>query len=143
MSQFRNESDPRTWLFGILNNKIAEHYRQQSKISKVDLGNDRTLDDFFDDQGNWKSTVVSSQWDTNAQNLFDNPLFIKAFQDCLERLPAEWNRCINLKYLEQRKSKAVCQELGITVTNYWQIMHRAKLQLRRCLETNWFEKDRE
>jgi len=38
------------------------------------------------------------------------------------------------------ESEEICQELEITPTNYWQIMHRAKLQLRECIENNWFNK---
>jgi RNA polymerase sigma-70 factor (ECF subfamily) len=36
-----------------------------------------------------------------------------------------------------KKGEEICQELGITPTNFWQIMHRAKLQLRECIENNW------
>ncbi|MCK5276978.1 MAG: RNA polymerase subunit sigma, partial [Cyclobacteriaceae bacterium] len=46
---------------------------------------------------------------------------------------------IHLKYLEEKDGKEICQELGITSSNYWQILHRAKLQLRICIEENWFK----
>jgi DNA-directed RNA polymerase specialized sigma24 family protein len=26
----------------------------------------------------------------------------------------------------------------VSVNNYWTMMHRARLHLRRCLEVNWF-----
>jgi DNA-directed RNA polymerase specialized sigma24 family protein len=35
----------------------------------------------------------------------------------------------------------ICQELDITPTNFWQIVHRAKLQLRNCVKENWFENE--
>ena len=33
------------------------------------------------------------------------------------------------------------KSLGLTPTNLWTMMHRARLRLRRCLSVNWFESD--
>jgi RNA polymerase sigma-70 factor (ECF subfamily) len=33
----------------------------------------------------------------------------------------------------------ICKVLGITPSNLWVILHRARAKLRRCLEVNWFE----
>jgi DNA-directed RNA polymerase specialized sigma24 family protein len=35
-------------------------------------------------------------------------------------------------------SDEICKVLDITPTNYWVILHRARLKLRECLEKNWF-----
>jgi RNA polymerase sigma-70 factor (ECF subfamily) len=32
----------------------------------------------------------------------------------------------------------ICAALGITPNNAWVMLHRARLALRRCLETVWF-----
>ena len=42
--------------------------------------------------------------------------------------------------MEEKDCNEICQELEISPTNYWQILHRAKLQLRKCLELNWYKK---
>jgi RNA polymerase sigma-70 factor (ECF subfamily) len=34
----------------------------------------------------------------------------------------------------------ICKELAITPTHCWVLLHRARLALRLCLETNWFGK---
>ena len=39
----------------------------------------------------------------------------------------------------QKSGEEICQELEITPSNFWQIVHRAKLQLRDCIENNWFK----
>jgi hypothetical protein len=41
----------------------------------------------------------------------------------------------------EKKTEIICQELELSTTNYWQIIHRAKLQLRHCLENKWFRKE--
>ncbi|PIY34118.1 MAG: RNA polymerase subunit sigma, partial [Bacteroidetes bacterium CG_4_10_14_3_um_filter_42_6] len=58
---------------------------------------------------------------------------------CLDALPDRWSLSIKLKYLMEKESEEICQELGVSPTNFWQIMHRAKLQLRDCVENKWFK----
>ncbi|MBK8710958.1 MAG: hypothetical protein IPL97_03585 [Niastella sp.] len=45
-----------------------------------------------------------------------------------------------MKYLDNQDADEICNELEITKSNFWQIIHRAKLQLRNCLEFKWFKK---
>ena len=40
------------------------------------------------------------------------------------------------------ESKQICAMLNITENNLWVMLHRARMALRRCLETNWFEKQK-
>ena len=58
----------------------------------------------------------------------------------MDQLPSHWNAAMKLKYLEDKKGELICQELEITPSNFWQVLHRAKLQLRKCLELHWFKK---
>ena len=41
------------------------------------------------------------------------------------------------KYLTDKNADEICQELEITLSNYWQVVHRAKLLLKKCLEMKW------
>ena len=42
-----------------------------------------------------------------------------------------------MKYMEDIESEEICKVLNITPSNYWVLIHRAKLHLRKCLEKNW------
>ncbi|MBA2498661.1 MAG: hypothetical protein H0V30_02945 [Chitinophagaceae bacterium] len=44
-----------------------------------------------------------------------------------------------MKYLEEYDADGICTQLEITKSNFWQIIHRAKIHLRNCLELNWFK----
>lgn len=135
-NRFKGDSSPKTWLISILNNKINDHYRAEYKkpIQQFEI-----FDQLFDDKGHWTKDGAPKHWsDTEDKHLLDDYAFKKVLQECLERLPQGWFSAINLKFLEEKKGKEICQELGITDTNFWQILHRAKLQLRKCLEFNWF-----
>ena len=143
--KFQEKSNAKTWLFGILNHKIADHFRKiyrQPVVNESDRkpedGND-FLNTFFDADGSWVKDQRPKTWDEDA-HLLDNPEFIESLQACMNDLPANWYAAINLKYLEEKKGEIICQELQISPTNFWQILHRAKLQLRKCLENHWFKK---
>jgi RNA polymerase sigma-70 factor (ECF subfamily) len=38
----------------------------------------------------------------------------------------------------EMSSDDICKELGLTSTNLYVQLHRARLRLRECLELNWF-----
>ena len=66
-------------------------------------------------------------------------IFKKFFKNVLNALPENWNICVRLKYLSEKSGEEICQELDIAPTNLWQIIHRAKVQLRECVENKWFK----
>lgn len=41
------------------------------------------------------------------------------------------------------QSEVICGMLGISVNNLWVMLHRARMHLRDCLETNWLKKDKD
>lgn len=138
IDSFRGESQPKTWLFGILKNKISEFYKKRTHNHSLRIDDDSVLENFFGDSGHWKSTAAPQAWNDEPEHLLDDEEFVLALNRCLEQLPPHWRRCITMKYLEEQETEKVCQELGISPTNYWQILHRTKLQLRQCLEHRWF-----
>lgn len=87
----------------------------------------------FDRNGSWRKKYRPQRWHQQDE-LLDDPDFIHALQGCMEKLPIPWFSAIQLKYLKGKEGKEISQELGITASNYWQILHRTKLQLRSCLE---------
>ncbi len=144
-SGFNNRSSAKTWLFSILNNKIIDHYRGRAKKQKIaeeikEKELSETLGSFFATDGSWSpSQMERADWHRD-QYLLDNPDFVKTMDSCMADLPENWRLAISFKYLFDRKSRDICQELGVTQSNYWQIIHRAKLFLRDCLNKlrrNW------
>jgi RNA polymerase sigma-70 factor (TIGR02943 family) len=137
--KFRSESSPQTWLFAILNNKINDHYRSKQKTPV--LSKDTTFFGyFFDDHGHWRESEYPKEWSDADLHLLDNSEFKNTLQKCRRNLPEHWDMVLQLKYIDQRDGKEICQDLNITPSNFWQLMHRAKLQLRKCLELHWFKK---
>jgi RNA polymerase sigma-70 factor (ECF subfamily) len=146
LDKFQEKSKPKTWLFSILNNKIIDFHRKkfrkkvfsESSFAKNEDGKD-VLENFFDNNGTWNKQGSPADWDSMDEHLLDNLDFKNVFQSCLGGLPENWSIAIHYKYLDEKKADEICKELGITTSNYWQVVHRAKLQLRLCLENNWFK----
>lgn len=136
---FNKTSSPETWLFGILRNKIVDHYRHSAKANTSSLHDLDDTSQWFDEDDRWKKEYRPEPWESSELNLLDDPEFDFIFTHCVDELPVSWSTCIHLKYLGEKQTEEICQELEITATNLWQILHRAKLHLRNCLERNWFK----
>jgi RNA polymerase sigma-70 factor (TIGR02943 family) len=139
LGNFRSESSPKTWLFSILNHKIVDHLRKKMKDPMRNEGS-IGLENYFDRWEAWNKEARPQEWTATEQELLDNPEFRNALQQCMQRLPGKWGAAVQLKYLEEKEGTAICQDLEISPSNFWQILHRAKLQLRKCLELHWFKK---
>lgn len=130
---FQGRSSVKTWLMAILKNKVAEFYRKKYRQT----GN-IPLDNYFDSEGSWKHDDVLQDWNEKDDNLLDNSDFNSVMAECMDKLPLKWLIPLKLYYLEEKKADSVCQETGITTTNLWKILQRSRMQLRECLEFNWF-----
>ena len=133
---FKGGSSLKTWLFSILNYKIIDIYR--NKIKQPIGIDDQVFSEFFDDDGGWRKSKMPKDWHDNENNLLDDNEFQEVLKKCLDALPEKWSMCVKLKYLSGKNGEEICQELDISPTNFWQIAHRAKVQLRDCVESNWF-----
>lgn len=143
---FEGRSHPRTWLSGILKHKLSDYYRtrskenQESPMSNVSRFNRFPIAPFdADDEDNRDQYLEPGQWDTSQQHLLDNSSFCDTLQQCLDQLPYKWRLVICLKFFVHKDSDTICNELNIKPANFWQILHRAKAQLRKCLEKKGFD----
>ncbi|MCB0770173.1 MAG: sigma-70 family RNA polymerase sigma factor [Flavobacteriales bacterium] len=128
--RFAQQSSTRTWLFSILKNKIADHYRKVYR-DPVIHSSDIQVDERFNEDGHWSPQHRPNDWSTDESA--EKEALQRYLLHCLEQLPAHWRAAVEMKYLKEKDSKVICQELGITPTNYWQQLHRAKSKLRECI----------
>lgn len=127
------------WLLGILYHKVADSYKERYRKPMLGLG----FEHDFNTDGEWKHTDVANVWEEDTESLealLDNTNFRQSFYNCLDRLPPKWKIAIKLCYLRSKKSVEICQELNITSTAYWKLLQRSRLQLRECIDLNWFRK---
>lgn len=143
---FEGHSSEKIWLFSILKNKIADYFRRAFVNYEMDESNMQHdhkdasfLRHFFDRYGGWNKNTKPSNWHEDEDSLADDEEFRTILKMCMRNLPENWLAIIHLKFLENRKTPEVCKELGITPSDLWVMMHRAKLQLRECIENNFLD----
>jgi RNA polymerase sigma-70 factor (ECF subfamily) len=136
-SNFAGRSAERTWLIGILKHKIVDHLRAAIRHQPLTELQSQAGPDIFDKNGNWKVRV--SKWECDPHTMVENVEFQSVLASCLSKLPPRIALVFWLRELESMTSDEVCEELEITPTNAWTMLHRARLGLQRCLSVNWFE----
>ena len=90
--------------------------------------------DFFQpENGHWRSEQYPESWQT-ADGALERQELQQTIRRCQDKLPPQHAAVFAMRFVEELSAEEICQELAITPSNYWVIVHRAKLQLRRCLE---------
>ena len=140
---FEGRSSERTWFTGILKNKIIDCYRKNARMAGFsDTFSAEDAGDFFMDakaKGHWKTGSAPSDWGKNPQRVLENKEFNKVMELCLGYLPRQLASVFSAREIEGWKSDEICKEFSISSSNLWVMLHRARTQLRKCLDVNWFK----
>ncbi len=137
---FEARASERTWLVAILKNKIVDHFRKSRRESpQEDVGAlGETTESPFDASGRWR--VGPAPWAKNPETVFEQKEFWGVLQGCIAELPDRLADTFVLRELEEFSGEEVCKVFGITPSNLWVSLHRARQRLRSCLERNWFSR---
>ena len=145
-SKFSGKSAEKSWLTGILKNKIYDYYRKagrETSFTDLEFYGDEESDRFVPDglsKGGWIHELGPLEWSTEPGASLDKEAFWKTFHDCANKLPKNISTAFTLREVDGVESKEICALLNISENNLWVMLHRARMALRRCLETNWFGK---
>jgi RNA polymerase sigma-70 factor (TIGR02943 family) len=139
VDKFEGKSSERTWLTAILKNKIIDVYRQRSSgLINYDLGGaGREQEDFFENEGHWAKKHSPTEFGVEDHDPMHNKEFNRVLQNCMQKLPALWMAVFSMKHMDDEATDTICAELKVSAANFWVIIHRAKLNLRACLQKNW------
>lgn len=141
--QFAGRAALKTWVFGILRNKIVDLIRQQSRSTNLSAlcDEETAIDDayeaLFQANAHWAPSHRPSNWGDPESSLRDRQ-FWQVFEICLNHLPENTARVFMMREFLEFETDEVCHTLGITTSNCHVILHRARNGLRRCLENGWF-----
>jgi RNA polymerase sigma-70 factor (ECF subfamily) len=145
---FGGRSSLRTWLTSILRFKIvdlqrrlvAERERAAPEEGAGADGDEAWLDELFDETGHWREPPQS--WG-DPEAAFEQGRFWQVFERCLDRLPGAAGRVFFKREVMGDETDDICRAEGISASNCWVILHRARIGLRSCLELHWFEAGRD
>lgn len=137
MANFKGEASERTWLISILKRKIIDYYRKiNSNKGKAEVRMGYNND--ADAEGDWLEERVADPFDKTAEDKLENSELGEAIYNCLGKLPEKQAEVFKMKTILGYDTETICNELGITASNLWVIIHRARIALADCMEENWF-----
>ncbi|WP_298495422.1 sigma-70 family RNA polymerase sigma factor [uncultured Algibacter sp.] len=136
MKNFKGEASERTWLISILKRKIIDHYRKiNSNKGKAEV---RINYNDSESEGDWLEERVADPFDKTAEDTMQNNELSDAIYNCLGKLPQKQADVFKMKTIQGFETEVICNELNITASNLWVIIHRARTAMADCLKENWF-----
>jgi RNA polymerase sigma-70 factor (TIGR02943 family) len=141
VGQFAGRGGERAWLLGILKLKIIDVYRKRKRDPiNADEDSSDLANLLFDQNGSWKKEVRSAM--RSSLDSLEREDFWKILKICLQSLPQRQSDVFSLRVMDEESAENICKELDITSTNYWVLLHRARLQLSSCMKQRWFEESK-
>lgn len=136
--RFRGSSSEKTWLTGILKHKVMDYFRRKYRESPLPFNEElasQTHSDSFDHNGKW--ATPPSRWKTGPLDQLEQQEVASTLLSCIDDLPPKQADAIRMREFEEHESEDICKVLSITPTNYWVLLHRARLLLRQCMDHYW------
>ncbi|TVR52152.1 MAG: sigma-70 family RNA polymerase sigma factor [Puniceicoccaceae bacterium] len=140
--RFRGQSSERTWLVGILRHKLFDYLRRKARevLQEMDLHQDegsRRMHSSGFSKGCWIKEEVPNDWVSPADSLCEKEFWM-VLDECCSKMPRAFARVFLLREMDGMESRDICETLKISQSNLWVMLHRARLALQRCLQSNWF-----
>ncbi len=136
-SSFEGRSTEKSWLFGILKHKILDHFRKVKQQRTYELTPEDDSDPFedgYDETGHW--IHPPRKWALEPEKAAENAQLAEALNRCMDKLAEKFRTIFVMKEVQGLESSEICKELDIQPTNLWVILHRARNQLKKCLENH-------
>ena len=141
--KFEGRSQVKTWVVGILRNKVIDAIRGKKRAHKhvsINEEHDENIADvLFDDGGRWDEKPAS--WGDGEFDLIQKQ-FMAVLDICIEKLPVNQGRAFVMKEVFEMEAVEICKTLEINSSNMWVLLHRGRLTLQACLDKNWFANTR-
>lgn len=137
LSEFKGYSSERTWLTAILKYKIIDVYRKRNSSWLTTGAHDTEPEYFEQENGHWKDAWAPRPMRIDQADPIAHKELAVILQKCLQRLPVLWMTIFSMKHMDEKGSEVICKELKVTPSNFWVILHRAKLSLRACIQKEW------
>jgi len=136
--EFRGDSAELTWLIAILRNKVVDRIRIASREIMVDPS-DSTIDSMDDWCGATDRWLHAPKpWSGDPSKLVEDGEFWDQIRKCIAGLPERQAQVFALRTFDELEVEEICKQTGLTTTNLWVLLHRARTRLRACLEGSWF-----
>ncbi|MEY8878151.1 MAG: sigma-70 family RNA polymerase sigma factor [Leptothrix sp. (in: b-proteobacteria)] len=133
---FAGQSQLKTWLVGILKHKLVDQIRRHGREISASPEDGEDIDDLlFKADGHWRE--APQEWG-NPEATLGQRQFFEVLDACVDALPGQQGQVFMMREWLELDTAEICNQLGISSTNLFVILHRARLRLRDCLQATWF-----
>lgn len=145
-ASFKAASSEKSWLFSILRHNLLDLFRRKKVHGSVSLSEEELSSTSWEepfetsgwDKGKWIQGSEPTDWDSPEDHL-SRQEFWNVFHHCASKLPPATARVLLLREIDGLPSDRICGLTGISRSNLWVLLHRARLALQSCLQQNWFK----
>ena len=135
-NSFGGKSSARTWLVGILRHKICDYLRKTCRERAV-----RRDPTPMSDEESWEESALWLHDVAAETQLPSRRIELDELRTNLElalgKLPPRVAQVFQLYQIEERPNREVCEQLNISESSLWVMLHRARKQLRQQLGGWW------
>jgi len=125
--EFEGRSHVRTWLFGIMYNKIMEAHRETKRAQDFDPIDD-VVEQRFDERGGWQRPPRPVDSDVHDEDLRQQ------IDDCMEGVPMRSQLALVLREVEGFSTEEICDILRFSRSHLGVALYRSRNRIRECLE---------
>jgi RNA polymerase sigma-70 factor (ECF subfamily) len=90
--------------------------------------------------GHWVKEQAPVEWNADPIKVLELKEFRETLDVCLAAHPPRLSQVFVLREIEEMDAEEICRKLNISESNLWEMLHRARMQLRRSLEVKYFKK---
>jgi RNA polymerase sigma-70 factor (ECF subfamily) len=139
VDRFGGQSQLKTWVIGILKHKIIDQFRRAGREISIEAATEAAQVETFDELYTSDEHRVNQPLDWgDPEAAYSRVQFFDILQLCVEELPPALARVFMMREWLELDTPQICKEVGITATNSFVMLHRARMRLRECLELRWF-----
>ncbi len=137
LKRYDGTTPVRYWLRGILRHKVVDHIRKAVREVTIDESEGREIIESLMFKAFGIPTRTPSPWKFDPDTAYRQQEFWEVFYRCMSKLKKAMGYAFTLRELEGLSTEEICKELNLKPNTLWVILHRARTQLKSCLEVNW------
>jgi RNA polymerase sigma-70 factor, ECF subfamily len=129
-NSFQGQSAPRTWLMGILNHKIQDIFRKETRYIRIgDVSSSSQDEDSNFDEASTFDAISQGDHGLDPMRALGSKRMGSRLAEAIDGLPETLRQVVQLHLIEGLSTAEVCEQLSISEANCWVRIHRARKKL--------------
>jgi RNA polymerase sigma-70 factor (ECF subfamily) len=138
---FRGDCNERTWLTGILRNKVIDHYRKTGRRPSV-LATDMDRSVAGEDENfSWMDQQPDLRPVSGPEAETERNEFMEHLEEAVSELPGKMCEAFRMREILGYSTEEITKKLDISKANLWVLIHRAKQNLSQEMSQDWAESE--